>query len=342
MVTLDGGAEPEKPFTEMSATERFARAEHFKEIGNRLFKEHKFEKAVAEYTKTIRCIASVFHQPMQRPRDTTADAQAPAPKSATEKAVAPTPLTSPEADAPAPIPSSEADGAPAQETNVEHSAALTSEPTTNEADVASPSGEQVPSTDVRKAHAVPVVLENGSINTATTKMAILDDSGFQEAEVVIDATGDTPIIQTPSTSVQPSTTEEEHKTAADATAEPRDGADGDKQDENDVPTEEQVLELHVRTLNNLSLCCIKLGEHKSAEEGASLAIRMDDKNFKAFYYRGRARVAQGKLEEARSDLIIAAKLKPQNMGIRTELDSVQKKLKQQEAKERKQAAAMFA
>lgn len=40
--------------------------------------------------------------------------------------------------------------------------------------------------------------------------------------------------------------------------------------------------------------------------------------------------------------MIAAKLKPQNMGIRTELDSVQKKLKQQEAKERKQAAAMFA
>lgn len=50
----------------------------------------------------------------------------------------------------------------------------------------------------------------------------------------------------------------------------------------------------------------------------------------------------GKLVEARKDLLVAAKMKPQNMGIRTELDSVDKKLRLEKQKEKKQAEAMFA
>ncbi len=57
---------------------------------------------------------------------------------------------------------------------------------------------------------------------------------------------------------------------------------------------------------------------------------------------GRARVALGKLEEARADYLAAAKIQPRNMGIRTGLENVEKKLRQQKAKEKKQAEAMFA
>lgn len=50
----------------------------------------------------------------------------------------------------------------------------------------------------------------------------------------------------------------------------------------------------------------------------------------------------GKWDEAREDFINAAKINPKNMGIRTELEKVEKKLRQHKAKERKQAEAMFA
>lgn len=50
----------------------------------------------------------------------------------------------------------------------------------------------------------------------------------------------------------------------------------------------------------------------------------------------------GKLEDALSDYQAAVKLQPRNMGIRTGLESVEKKLKMQKAKEKKQAQAMFA
>lgn len=265
MVGFDGGAKPQKAFSEMSASERFSRAEHFKEIGNRLFKEHKFEKAVEEYTNAIRCIAAVFHQPMERPRSVTKAASTPAPKPSDVEAEAaeliPT-SKSADADAPADAPVS----------------------TTEAADSSSPSSEQVPSSDVADANAVPAVLANGSGESKTEEMGTMDDSGFQEAEIVVDATIDVSDPQAPTTSVEPNVVEAPMN-SADTIPESPKAADGEKKEDDASPTEDQVLELHVRTLNNLSLCCIKLGVHSSAEEGASLAIRMDNKNFKAFYYR---------------------------------------------------------
>lgn len=58
--------------------------------------------------------------------------------------------------------------------------------------------------------------------------------------------------------------------------------------------------------------------------------------------RGRALIALGEWNRAREDLVAALKLQPNNMGIRMEIQKLDRKRKQFEEKEKKQAAAMFA
>jgi len=57
---------------------------------------------------------------------------------------------------------------------------------------------------------------------------------------------------------------------------------------------------------------------------------------------GRAQVALGDWEKAREDLVAAANIQPKNVGIQIEIKNLDKKVKQFEEKERRQAAAMFA
>jgi len=57
---------------------------------------------------------------------------------------------------------------------------------------------------------------------------------------------------------------------------------------------------------------------------------------------GRAQVALGEWEKARRDFVAAQKIQPSNIGIRMEIQKLDKKEKQFAQKERRQAAAMFA
>lgn len=57
---------------------------------------------------------------------------------------------------------------------------------------------------------------------------------------------------------------------------------------------------------------------------------------------GRARVALSEWDSAMADLQAAAKLQSNNVGIRMEIQKLERKMKQFEEKEKKQAAAMFA
>lgn len=61
-----------------------------------------------------------------------------------------------------------------------------------------------------------------------------------------------------------------------------------------------------------------------------------------WYHRGRALVALAEWDKAREDLMAAAKLQPNNVGIRMEIAKLDKKRKVFENLEKKQAAAMFA
>lgn len=62
----------------------------------------------------------------------------------------------------------------------------------------------------------------------------------------------------------------------------------------------------------------------------------------SFLNSGRALIALGEWDKAREDLVSAAKIQPNNVGIRLEIQKLDKKKKQFQEKERKQAAAMFA
>lgn len=53
-------------------------------------------------------------------------------------------------------------------------------------------------------------------------------------------------------------------------------------------------------------------------------------------------MALGEWDKAREDLVQAAKIQPNNMGIRMEITKLDKKRKSFQNLERKQAAAMFA
>lgn len=55
--------------------------------------------------------------------------------------------------------------------------------------------------------------------------------------------------------------------------------------EADDPEEKEVRSLHVTTLNNLSLCFVKVENYRQAVESASMALKLDPESSKALYYR---------------------------------------------------------
>lgn len=78
---------------------------------------------------------------------------------------------------------------------------------------------------------------------------------------------------------------------------------------------------------NLSLCACKAGKYLIARRHADTALGAEPDNAKALFRRGQAAAAQGDYEDALSDLHKAAEHRPQDRAIRSELHSVQQKLR---------------
>jgi tetratricopeptide (TPR) repeat protein len=77
---------------------------------------------------------------------------------------------------------------------------------------------------------------------------------------------------------------------------------------------------------NVALCCIKRELWTQAVDAAGQAVRRDPQSAKAWFRRGVARAGAGQNEEARADLIAAAKLAPKDRAIRRELAVVKNRL----------------
>jgi tetratricopeptide (TPR) repeat protein len=73
---------------------------------------------------------------------------------------------------------------------------------------------------------------------------------------------------------------------------------------------------------NSTLCKIKMKQWESAVAAASSALKLDDKNAKGFFRRGLANKGRAHFAEAKTDMLRAAKLQPQNKQIRKELQQV--------------------
>ena len=83
---------------------------------------------------------------------------------------------------------------------------------------------------------------------------------------------------------------------------------------------EQVNELKVSCNLNLAMVHLKLDNYGDAISHASavLDIEGQGENVKALYRRGCARHKYGMLDEAKADLLKAAKLDPKNKAVRKE------------------------
>lgn len=75
---------------------------------------------------------------------------------------------------------------------------------------------------------------------------------------------------------------------------------------------------------NQSLCLLKLGRHKDAEERASAALAANPASGKASFRRGLARLGLGDLAGAVEDLQKAARLEPNDREVRQQLEEAKK------------------
>lgn len=84
--------------------------------------------------------------------------------------------------------------------------------------------------------------------------------------------------------------------------------------------EAQVKALKVSTYNNLALAYLKQDSLDKAVDVANKALVIDETCAKALFRKGQAQLAQKKFDPAKASLLAAAKLQPQDRGIRAELD----------------------
>lgn len=85
---------------------------------------------------------------------------------------------------------------------------------------------------------------------------------------------------------------------------------------------------------NLAQCEIRLGAFASAAKRATLALVVEPSSSKAKYRRGVAHLGNGDLEEARADLVEAARREPKNAEVRGKLEECRKaqQVSQQQAR----------
>ncbi|KAM3570425.1 hypothetical protein VYU27_007503 [Nannochloropsis oceanica] len=105
-------------------------------------------------------------------------------------------------------------------------------------------------------------------------------------------------------------------------------------EEDDASTMDAAAALSVTLHSNAALAFLKAEMWPEAAQEASAALKKEAGSAKALYRRGVARMHLGLLEEAREDLLSAAKADPQNKDIRVQLQAVKDKLKSMAAKEK--------
>lgn len=308
MLEFDGG-EKIKELKDMTPAERFEHAKVCKEEGNALFKEVKYDQAMMQYSQCIRFLANVFYKSDvvaedNETKESDAETIAQADKQDEEEK------------------GDDTNGA--GDTGFEEAEvvdATTAEQDDEDDEDEAGSDEDIEVIDVSTA---------GQEDPGGTQDA--DTNGALETEETIDESARTE---------EGATNGENSAAASNGAASTGAEAESNKTDA-ETPDEKEIQSLHVTTLNNLSLCLIKMEEYRRAVESASMALRLDTGSSKALYYRGRALEALGEWDRAREDFTAAAKIQPNNVGIRMEIAKLDKKQKVHQTRERKQAAAMFA
>jgi peptidyl-prolyl isomerase D len=113
----------------------------------------------------------------------------------------------------------------------------------------------------------------------------------------------------------------------------------------DITTDEtevkQLDDIQLVNLTNLAATELKIESYNDVLSTCNEAIKLHDKNFKAFYRRGIANVKVKNFEDAVEDLEVALKLQPGNHEIRKKLDHAKKVLKDYRNVEKEKYQKMF-
>lgn len=248
MVHFEGG-EKKKSLSEMTPYERFEEAKLYKTAGNTFFKELKYEKAMSQYSQCIQYLSNVFYKPKSSPSDLPSKTVLEDDKEGSSKQNEDVTVGKEEIS-------------PDSADNVADEAR---KPPNEEG------FEEAEVTDIDPND------ENGGLQPKE------ENKGDEEEEVIETLDLSTP--QTFSGQDEPSVRTESSPTEAQVEVEDIKNEEIVEDLQMPDPEESEVVSLHVTTLNNLSLCLVKLENYKQAVESASLALKMDTESSKALYYR---------------------------------------------------------
>jgi len=109
----------------------------------------------------------------------------------------------------------------------------------------------------------------------------------------------------------------------------------------DVARKEARDKVALSCFLNLAQCELKLERFLLALEHAGLALAIDPESSKAVYRRGLAAMGAGLLDQAKADLVEAAKREPRNAEVRAQLQECQRRAQASEKKDRSTFGGMF-
>ena len=92
---------------------------------------------------------------------------------------------------------------------------------------------------------------------------------------------------------------------------------------------------------NTAICQLKLSDLPAAIKACDSALELDASSVKGLLRRGQARRRMNELDEAKADLMAAAKLDPKSREVRAELEELKTKQSEQKAKDKNLYGGMF-
>jgi tetratricopeptide (TPR) repeat protein len=264
-----------KGIAEMTSRERFEEATNCKERGNALFREAKVERAAAEYQNSLRYVEYIFYRPRgarisssSRPGDTDANQS-----QQSDPRIVPG-LSETDSDderRSSSRPDSEQDG---DVEDVDRTAGFLHEERSSGASDEEDKNDGFTNAEIQEGE------------TAVDGADTTENISGMAAEQSIDEKVDEPELQTRGDCFSTAEAHDEDvQPSADCAIDSENDDVARENHDNDDPDETDVRELHVAALNNMSLCLLKLGDHKKAEQMSTVAISLDPQNHKPLYYR---------------------------------------------------------
>lgn len=314
MIRFEGG-EKKKPFADMTPSERFEMAKNCKEKGNSLFKELKYDRAMSQYSQCIQFLANIFFKSKSSSETPSeSDGKPENNKDESKQANGDGQLKIEEdGDSEEQQPQSEHEEGfeEAQIRDDEHQAVngtSTSSTTqqnttrdekpseTQDASQSSNDDEEIATLDISTATTGKVSAEpppGTHFTSSNNEGEGAAEAGKENEKTNVDDSepkteeGQTEMVDGSELNVTSTKADEDSMKQETGNAIPADAENGGSaaEEAENGPSKEEVSSLHVTTLNNLSLCLLKLEQYKRAVESASLALNVEPSNSKALYYR---------------------------------------------------------